>query len=302
MLTVPREIDAILSECTGEMVDRILEAAVASHAIDSRMGRMHEKRFRRVTAAYGALFRAAATREFIGGVVRQVADEVKTAADLAGITESTSDMVQERKVSWDEIVGETAQTATKKFMAPAIDYVEKRLIPAAEQAYQDALSYAYETSWNGKRTVSVAKAKTYARQRAKNLFDDLSGADNRRIGKAIADGIGRGDSIQTIADSIFDTVQDDTMTAERAKVIASTEANNALNAGAMAAGADMGYDSKIWVDVGDEKTCETCEGNAAIGVIAMGDTFPSGDAYPSAHPNCRCYARYVMADGSEPEL
>jgi hypothetical protein len=34
--------------------------------------------------------------------------------------------------------------------------------------------------------------------------------------------------------------------------------------------------------------CDLCQENADVSPIRIGDTFPSGDTEPPAHPNCVC--------------
>lgn len=45
--------------------------------------------------------------------------------------------------------------------------------------------------------------------------------------------------------------------------------------------------------------CPVCNDNADYGIIAAGNSFPSGDDAPPAHPRCRCHL--ATADGYEPE-
>jgi hypothetical protein len=41
--------------------------------------------------------------------------------------------------------------------------------------------------------------------------------------------------------------------------------------------------------MGDDLVEEVCQDNEDEGAIAVGDVFPSGDATPPVHPNCRCW-------------
>lgn len=78
----------------------------------------------------------------------------------------------------------------------------------------------------------------------------------------------------------------------RAHTIAVTEVGNAYEEGALLASQELAAAGlqmeKAWLTAGDDKVEEECQGNAEAGWIALGDDFPSGDARPLAHPNCRC--------------
>jgi len=45
---------------------------------------------------------------------------------------------------------------------------------------------------------------------------------------------------------------------------------------------------KSWLTVGDDRVCELCAGNEAVGWIPVDDAFPSGHMHPLAHNCCRC--------------
>ena len=87
----------------------------------------------------------------------------------------------------------------------------------------------------------------------------------------------------------------------RAELIATTETNNANNMGAL-----QGYltAQKNGVDVKkqwwpDVTPCPICLANAAEGPIALEDNFLSGDAAPTAHPNCLCALIPVVQDAAK---
>ncbi len=94
---------------------------------------------------------------------------------------------------------------------------------------------------------------------------------------------------------------------ERATVIARTETNMAANAGALQGYKTSGVvGGKEWLTAEDDKVSEECEANGDAGVIALGADFPSGDAAPPAHPNCRCTIAPVVdwaaVDNLPPDL
>jgi hypothetical protein len=49
---------------------------------------------------------------------------------------------------------------------------------------------------------------------------------------------------------------------------------------------------KKWAASPDEKTCEVCLGNAAVGWVPVRRPFPSGHQREPAHPACRCNTQY----------
>ena len=82
---------------------------------------------------------------------------------------------------------------------------------------------------------------------------------------------------------------------ERAMVIARTETNMASNAGALAGYRASGVvDGKRWVTAEDDLVTPECQENGAAGLdgdgvlLDLAADYPSGDAAPPAHPNCRC--------------
>jgi hypothetical protein len=42
--------------------------------------------------------------------------------------------------------------------------------------------------------------------------------------------------------------------------------------------------------------CDICEENESVSPIGIGETFPSGDTEPPAHPNCVCDIAPYVAD------
>jgi SPP1 gp7 family putative phage head morphogenesis protein len=297
-------IESMLADCSLDEVETIIEAALPGHSIDTRAGRKIEKRFRQVATYYGRLWSAYLTEETVSATVRHCVDlaksvresesiqERKVSADeLFGVRKPDTRPISGRKVTFDEMIGAKVQDGVADSLHGTVARVKERAIPGAESAFKQAVEHGYETSWNGKRALSIEKARTFARGNAARLCDDLSKADMKRIGRTIADGIMDGSTIQQMTDTILEITKSDQMTAERAKSIATTEANNALNAGAFMAADDLGHDEKAWIDVGDEKVCDVCSGNAAQGAIPIGDEFESGDMFPPAHPNDRCYIR-----------
>lgn len=85
---------------------------------------------------------------------------------------------------------------------------------------------------------------------------------------------------------------------ERALLIARTESTNAENQGTLEGWKQSGVvEGKAWAP--DANACEICMGNADDGVIALDDSFSSGDDAPGAHPNCECTLEAEIAELAE---
>jgi hypothetical protein len=78
----------------------------------------------------------------------------------------------------------------------------------------------------------------------------------------------------------------------RAHLIAVTETGDAYAQGSLIVGHDLQRAGltmqKMALDVGDERECPTCQGNAAQGWIPLDQPFSSGHDAPTFHPSCRC--------------
>ena len=86
----------------------------------------------------------------------------------------------------------------------------------------------------------------------------------------------------------------------RAQRIARTEISNAFNFGqldslgqAVQEGWLPGIPEKSWM-AGGADPCVICLENESVGPIALPDIFPSGDAHPTAHPQCECAVGYKV--------
>lgn len=99
-----------------------------------------------------------------------------------------------------------------------------------------------------------------------------------RIGQALANGIARGDSVDTIAQAIGDMVGGETN--QRAEMIARTEVSRAMAQATVDTYTQNGIEE---VDLLVMDPCPECE------LIAEDNPHPLADA-PKVpiHPNCRC--------------
>lgn len=74
----------------------------------------------------------------------------------------------------------------------------------------------------------------------------------------------------------------------RARRIALTELTRLSGVAALEVYKISEVDFVRWVTEHDAKVCQACRQNAEAGPVAVRADFPSGDAAPPAHPNCRC--------------
>lgn len=113
------------------------------------------------------------------------------------------------------------------------------------------------------------------------IADEVINTRLDRIGTALATSLDKGFNMQQTAQMI-DAVIDDP---EAAMMIARTETARAVSIATRDSYERTGVEQVEWL-AGDG--CDICEENADASPIAIGDTFPSGDSEPPAHPNCEC--------------
>lgn len=91
-------------------------------------------------------------------------------------------------------------------------------------------------------------------------------------------------------DELSDLIRESTaFSEERADMIARTETRLADSAGQMDAYVESGVvEGTEWSTSQDDAVSDECLLNEAAGVIPLGEMYPSGDAAPPSHPNCRC--------------
>lgn len=111
-----------------------------------------------------------------------------------------------------------------------------------------------------------------------------------RIGTALAKALEEGLTPKSVA-ILIDKIVDDP---QHALVIAQTEMSRAVSVATRDRYETAGVGQVEWLVA---EGCEVCQENADAGPIDIGDTFPSGDSEPPAHPNCMCaLAPYYSPD------
>ena len=113
-----------------------------------------------------------------------------------------------------------------------------------------------------------------------------------RIGTILAAGLKEGVTPSDMAKQMQWEIDDLLDDPERALMIAQTETSRAVSIASRELYEESGVELVEWL-VADP--CDLCQENADVSPIGIGDTFPSGDTEPPAHPNCVCdIAPYVV--------
>lgn len=153
-----------------------------------------------------------------------------------------------------------------------------------QQAFKDAADQIAE-EYGGDAALADDALAAYLRDNSlSKLTGGLAQTSIEELQTAIADaylkGGGYDEIVQVIKDK-FDGFSD-----SRAGMIAQTEVNDAYNQGRYEMASSLGFNRKSW-EV-DAMPCLVCIANELAGWIEIGETFPSGDDAPTAHPNCYC--------------
>lgn len=113
------------------------------------------------------------------------------------------------------------------------------------------------------------------------ITDDVVNTKLNQIGTLLSQALAKGKTPKEVSILIDDLIDDP----EKALSIAQTEMSRAVSIAQRDLYETSGVEMVEWlVAVG----CEECQQNADASPIGIGDTFPTGDAEPPAHPNCMC--------------
>lgn len=113
------------------------------------------------------------------------------------------------------------------------------------------------------------------------VSDEVIRTKLNRIGTALSTGLEAGLSAKKTAQMIDKIINDP----QHALTIALTEMNRAMSIASRDAYEKAQVEQVEWLVA---EGCEDCQDNADASPIGIGDTFPTGDAEPPAHPNCMC--------------
>lgn len=133
-------------------------------------------------------------------------------------------------------------------------------------------------------SMTSEEASLYASVRAGELVTGINTTTQKIIADAIEEGITERLGVDGTKRLLLATIKD--MTANRARLIASTEMNDAFSEATMRKLNRMGVSYKQWITSAD--ACDFCVENEDAGPIPIGELFPSGDERPPGHPFCRC--------------
>lgn len=126
------------------------------------------------------------------------------------------------------------------------------------------------------------------------IASEITGTKLDRIGTALSRGLELGwtpDKVSQMIDSVINDPQ-------QALIIAKTEMSRAVSIATRDRYEQAGVEQVEWLVA---EGCDVCQDNADASPIDIGDTFPSGDSEPPAHPNCMCaLASYYSPDETTP--
>lgn len=114
-----------------------------------------------------------------------------------------------------------------------------------------------------------------------------------RIGTILANGLKEGITPAEMARNMQSDIDELLDDSERALTIAQTETSRAVSIASRELYQESGVELVEWL-VADP--CDTCQENADVSPIGIGEVFPSGDTEPPAHPNCVCDIAPYLVD------
>jgi hypothetical protein len=173
---------------------------------------------------------------------------------------------------------------------------------------RDNLITATKTDWDawkpGDRAAEMlvrqpnGLAKLIAKSR-ESTVGNMGKTTINRIGTLLADALGKGDTVTSLASALREGIKQIANDPARAFTIANTEMNRAMSQSCLNSYADFGVEQVEWLGL---EACELCGANADQGPVPLGELFASGDDAPPAHPNCRCSIIAVVDENSLPPL
>ena len=122
---------------------------------------------------------------------------------------------------------------------------------------------------------------------------DISDTSVRHIRDQIAEGIANGETYYQLRERILGYY--DRQMQWRAGLAAQFEPALAYESVKNAMALAQGMTHKTWNTMRDDGVCSFCRSNEAAGTIPIEQAFPSGDATPPNHPQCRCFTSWSMA-------
>lgn len=243
--------------------------------IDSNRGLRHPRHAevllplrRRAQKIFAAYFRAQAKE-----LLDAIAPNIHYATSYTTSREAASDPDAEHAArsilptSVSPLIFQASPAQTKKY-----DKLVKATLEAGGEAVDD----------EGEITESRIERYLADHSMAK-VTGNLTPDTIRRLRTAIADAWRADSKFEDITRAI--QAEYEKFSSVRAQMIAQTELNNAYNVGQRSQASELGFDEKEWDPDGTE-ACPICLANVLDGWIPIDAVFSSGDAEPTAHPNC----------------
>jgi SPP1 gp7 family putative phage head morphogenesis protein len=284
-MTLPPDAGAELREIFG----RFMESSAA--AAKKRKQSPHEEKYRKLIARrfrqQGKWFVDTILVQGRGTVMREADEPVPPTS--AEILEAVAKMLRQLgDYPEDPALVDKLDATIRLALLTGAKEVMLQIRPSA--TIQFSLENARALAWLKDNAFSTMKAG----------LDATTEAALRTI---LEDGLAQGLSYSKIASLIRAKFTD--MSRSRAQLIAVTEIGNAFSEGTLASGLELQASGiriqKKSLTAGDDRVDGECADNEAAGWIAIEDDFPSGDARPLYHPNCRCALQLRRAPVAVPE-
>jgi hypothetical protein len=209
---------------------------------------------------------------------------------------------------WEPIWDRVSESTSGSFLKPLVDFVTKALTAGfVTQAKEFPLKDFVGSSFDLKFPWAAKYVKEHGADLVTRIDETTKGQIRTIIHQAVDEGWSYNRTSKTMIEQFknyyspdstwaFDAPRPQEHIKDRASLIAVTETGQAYEEGSsqMVQGlSDRGLTvEKSWLDVGDERVCDLCSGNADDGWIPIDEPHSSGDMYPLAHPGDRCTELY----------
>ncbi|HTF49383.1 MAG TPA: minor capsid protein [Pseudonocardia sp.] len=204
----------------------------------------------------------------------------------------------ELATAWREHMN--AEKGLRDLARVALGWLLERAAPLAGRlrpVLASALTEAWRAGEHDALDAIGDDARSPAAERLEMLLDAagvtiLSVAASRfaELADVLADAVEDGRSPQSLATDLRGVLD----APQWAETVAVTETARAMSAATQATYERNAIGRKLWLLAPDQRVCKTCAGNAGQGAIPTTSSFESGDAFPPAHPHCRCSLTPVL--------
>jgi hypothetical protein len=174
-----------------------------------------------------------------------------------------------------------------------------KLAPPLGAAMKTATRVIGKAQWGISFTLEDVGATAYMKAHGAELVAELNKTTVADLRSILSQGIEEGWSYDRVAKAIiakyatYGAARGQFGIATRAHLIAVTENAMAYGESQLAQGRALDAAGltmlKEWGVSADERTCESCLGNAGDGPLPLEDSYSSGDMMTPAHPGCRCW-------------